>query len=150
MNKILLLALCISLFSGCFSEKNYFTNISYFKPKENLPLQNTYWSLKEMNNEDITQIKQQPEIHLVFHINDKSLHGSDGCNRINALYSIDKEVFSLTQLSVTRMSCKEGIQQAEVFLKILKKANKIKIKEDNLILFRDDTELAKFEAKKAY
>ena len=126
------------LASGCFS------------PEPATPLKNTYWSLIELNGEDSSNADHQPEVHLIFHLNDKSLHGSDGCNRIQATYTHDNENFKFATIISTRMHCKEGMDQAYTFLQALAKTDRIEIQEDNLLLFSADAEIARFEAKEAF
>jgi len=128
----------IFLISGCFS------------PDPATPLKNTYWSLVELNGEDSSNVDHQPEVHLVFHLNDKSLHGSDGCNRIQADYTYGEKSFRFETITSTRMYCEEGMDQASVFLKALAKTDRIEIQEDYLILYSADIEIARFEAKEAF
>jgi heat shock protein HslJ len=126
------------LISGCFS------------PDPATPLKNTYWSLVELSGEDSSNADHQPEVHLVFHLNDKSLHGSDGCNRIQADYTYDKKNFRFETITSTRIYCEEGMDQASAFLKALAKTDRIEIQEDYLILYSADIEIARFEAKEAF
>jgi heat shock protein HslJ len=128
----------IFLTSGCFS------------PDPATPLKNTYWSLIELNGESSDNADHQPEVHLIFHLNDKSLHGSDGCNRIQASYTHDGKSFRFETIASTRMYCKEGMEQASQFLKALTKTDRIEIQEDHLILYSADIEIARFEAKEAF
>ena len=137
--KIFLPGIILSfLASGCFS------------PDPATPLKNTYWSLIELNGEDSTNADHQPEVHLIFHINDNSLHGSDGCNRIQAGYTNDEKSFRFETIASTRMYCKEGMEQASLFLKALTKTDRIGIEEDHLILYSADIEIARFEEKEAF
>ena len=138
MKKTILSLLSILIFSGCFN------------PDPNLALKETYWSLIQLQGEDIVDYEHQPRPHIVFHLNDNSLHGSDGCNRINALYSRNNNNFKVTKIVSTRMICKNGMKEANLFLTSLSKADEIKIEEDNLILFQADIEVARFEAIQSY
>jgi heat shock protein HslJ len=128
----------IFLISGCFS------------PDPKTPLKNTYWRLIELNGEDSNNADHQPEVHLVFHINDKSLHGSDGCNRIQANYIQNDESFTFETITSTRMYCEEGMDQANIFLQALAKTDRIEIQENHLIFFSANVEIARFEAKEAF
>jgi len=128
----------IFLLSGCFS------------PDPATPLKNTYWSLIELNGEGSSNAEHQPEVHLVFHINDNSLHGSDGCNRIQADYIRNEKGFKFETIISTRMYCEEGMDQAYIFLQALAQTDRIEIQEDHLILYSADIEIARFEAKEAF
>ena len=121
-----------------------------FEPAPNKPLESTYWRLIELNSEDSSNISSQPEVHLVFHINDNTLHGSDGCNRIQGSYTKDEDQFKFEDIISTRMYCAEGMDQANAFLIALTQADTIKIEENYLILYDADIELARFEAKDEY
>ena len=126
------------LIGGCFS------------PDPATPLKNTYWSLIELNGKDSSNADHQPEVHLIFHLNDKSLHGSDGCNRIQANYSKDDKGFRFETIISTRMHCKEGMDQAYTFLQALAKTDRIEIQDNYLLFFSADVEIARFEAKEAF
>ena len=121
-----------------------------FAPDANKPLKNTYWSLTELDGEASTNVPDQPEVHLVFHINDNTMHGSDGCNRIQGSYIRHAESFVFESIISTRMHCPQGMKQADLFLQALRKTDTLKIEEDNLILYAADIELARFEAKDEY
>jgi heat shock protein HslJ len=117
-----------------------------FFPEPPTPLQNTHWNLVELMGEDVSKAGNQPEPHLFFHINDKSLHGSDGCNQLRAEYTRDEEHFSFTAIVSTQIRCPEGMDQARTFLNILTKTDRIEIEEEELIFYHADEEVARFEA----
>lgn len=131
---ITLLFVLVSL-GGCFS------------PEPPTPLQNTHWSLVELMGEDVSKADNQPEPHLFFHVNDKSLHGSDGCNQLRAEYTRDEEHFSFTAIVSNKIPCREGIKQAQTFLEIMAKTDRIEIQDDELIFYHADKEVARFEAR---
>jgi heat shock protein HslJ len=115
-------------------------------PKANVPLKDTFWSLQELNGEDPINSDSSPEIQLIFHINDNSLSGNDGCNKLFGKYTKDEDKFKTSQLISTRMFCDGKMKQAQLFLNSLSKSNKIKIKEDKLIFYNGDIELMNFKA----
>lgn len=118
-----------------------------FGPVPPTPLKNTYWALIELGGEDAYKPENRSEAHLVFHINDNSLHGSDGCNQIQAEYTQDEKHFRFESIRSTRMQCKEGMDQADAFLQALRNTDKIKIEEDQLIFYHKNVEVARFEAR---
>lgn len=121
-----------------------------FGPGASKPLKSTYWSLIELNGEDSSNVSSQPEVHLIFHTNDNTFHGSDGCNRVHGNYTRDEEAFKFESIISTRMHCEEGMDQANAFLHALSKTKQIRIEESHLILHTADIELARFEAKDEY
>lgn len=121
-----------------------------FDAQSPIVLKNTHWGLVEIQGEAIENAEHQPEAHLVFHLNDKSFHGSDGCNRISGTYINEKDHFSFNSVISTRMYCKEGMEQAQRFLEQLEKANGAKIVEDMFILFHNNKELLRFMEQENY
>jgi len=121
-----------------------------FEPDPNTPLKNTHWSLTQMKGESSEHFENQPQVHLVFHLNDSTFHGSDGCNRINGHYTKDRNNFTMDKIVSTRMMCRQGMPQANSFLHTLTETDRIKIVEDNLILYHADIEIARFEAREAF
>lgn len=135
---IFIITSSLFFFNGCFE-----VNV-------NKPLKSTYWSLIELNQEDSTNVSSQPEVHLVFHINNNTLHGSDGCNRIQTSYTQDENSFHFNHIIATRIYCEESMAQADAFMEALSKTDKINIEEDVLILYSADTIIAKLQAKDEY
>lgn len=119
-------------------------------PMPDMELKNTYWSLAEINGKEVTYAEHQPEAHLVFHINDTSLHGSDGCNRFQGSYIQTQDAFRFQALASTKMACAEGMEQADKFLKVLKETDNIDISGNQLIFYHLQAEIARFEAKEDY
>jgi heat shock protein HslJ len=117
-----------------------------FEPEPNTALKNTHWALIQMKNENVEHFEHQPQVHLVFHLNDSTFHGSDGCNRIHGKYTKDRNNFTMDEIASTRMMCKAGMKQSNEFLHILTETDRIKIVEDNLILYHADIPIARFEA----
>jgi len=114
------------------------------------PLKNTYWSLVELNNEESYNTPYQPEVHLIFHVNDASVHGSDGCNSLKASYTQNKETFTFSKIISTRMFCQEGSEQAALFNEALKKTDSLYIYGNELFLYHNQQQIARFEAKEDY
>lgn len=113
-----------------------------------LPLQGTYWSLTALGDDDIESYDSQPPLHLVFHLNDKTVHGSDGCNRFHGSFTNTDDAIEFTQMASTRMFCVEGAQQSQQFMLALTKSSHWKILEDQLFLYdSDNILLAQFEAQ---
>jgi len=114
------------------------------------PLKSTYWSLIQLNDQDSQNISHQPSLHLIFHINDNSLHGNDGCNTLTANYVQGKESFRFTNILSSKIICEEGSEQAQAFLLVLKDTNQLLIEEDQMFLYHNEQEIARFEAEEDY
>ena len=136
MLKIFSLIVTIFLFTACF------------EPEPPVALKNTFWSLEQLNGKDALSNEGLPEVHIIFHLNDNTLNGNDGCNRLSANYTLENEKLSFSKMISTRMFCKQSMQQADEFLKALGKIDRMQIKEDKLILYNGDIELVSFKAKK--
>lgn len=135
--KFYLLLLSIVLLNAC-------------SPLPDKPLKETYWSLSELRGEEPVQYERHPQIHLLFHINNASLHGSDGCNRIKGTYVQKEGSFHFGPLASTMMYCEDGMKQSNDFLQVLQETDRIQITGNTLILFHADIEIARFEAKNDY
>ena len=120
------------------------------EPDPNTALKNTHWELTQMKGESIEYFENQPQIHLVFHLNNNTFHGSDGCNRIHGEYTKDRNNFTMDKIASTRMMCKNGMKQGNEFLHMLTEIDRIKITEDNLIVYHADIPVARFEAVEAF
>ncbi len=120
-----------------------------FSPVPPTPLQNTHWSLVRLMGNYVSRSNNQPEPHLFFHINDKSLHGSDGCNQLHAEYTQNEKYFRFIKIGSSQIRCQEGMEQARTFLDIMTKTDRIEIKEEDLIFYHAGKAVARFEARKA-
>ena len=129
------LLLTLVLFCACSSTTS---------PK---PLKRTYWSLVELNGHNTQNEDHQPPSHLLFHVNDNTLHGSDGCNSIQANYTQKGENFHFTSIHTSKIICKEGSTQAKEFLKTLQKTSRFIIDNNEMFFYNKEEEIAHFEAK---
>ncbi len=132
------LFLSLMLFSACST------------PQPDQPLKNTYWSLEELYAQDREYFDHQPDLHLVFHINDHSLHGSDGCNQIKANYKQTAQNFHFLAITSTQIACPQGEVQSQRFIQALEETDQIDVDENVLMLYHNGLEIARFEAKEAY
>lgn len=135
MLKYLLPILSALILGGCFFEKTP------------MPLHNVYWKLVELKDENVQKMDNRPGPYLFFHTNDRSLHGSDGCNTLQGEYRQDEKGFRFINIRSSRIYCEAQMEQAETFLQSLGAAEKIEIDGDTLILYSGQNELARFEAR---
>jgi len=134
MTKVLLSFLIFFIFIGCF------------EPEPDTKLKNTFWSLSYLQNDNPISHPGKPEVHLIFHINDNTINGSDGCNKIAAKYTLEKNHIKIYDLISTRMYCENIMEQSNKFLDALKKVDTLTINGTELILYDDSIELASFQA----
>lgn len=76
--------------------------------------------------------------------NDGALEGSTGCNSFSGKYTIANEV-SLKPRAISKMNCPGDSEK--YFLDAISRTDEIKLLEDKLVLFDDNTELLKFVAQ---
>ena len=67
------------------------------------PLQDRYWRTLEIDGVPITAGNNRAEPHLVL-AKELRAHGSDGCNRFNGSYALDKGL-RFGQMASTMMAC---------------------------------------------
>lgn len=114
MLKYLLPILSALILGGCFFEKTP------------MPLHNVYWKLVELKDENVQKMDNRPGPYLFFHTNDRSLHGSDGCNTLQGEYRQDEKGFRFINIRSSRIYCEAQMEQAETFYRawVLRKRSK--------------------------
>ena len=101
------------------------------------------WVLKEMNGKILTTddyAKEAPRMEI--NVKDKKVMGYTSCNNFfgGLLTEADKITFS--DLASTRMFCEKSVENE--FLKALEEAERFEIKDLHLLLYKDQTLIAKF------
>jgi len=104
----------------------------------------------QLNDKEYERIEHQPPVHLLFHINDNTLHGNDGCNTISASYIQEGENFHFSHIKSSKIKCEKGSEQAQEFLRTLSDTNRLLIHENEMLLYNHKQEIARFEAKENY
>jgi putative lipoprotein len=113
----------------------------------NVPLQETYWKLVELNGKAITPAEQQTEAHLVLHKQDSRVSGSGGCNRLMGGYMVEGDALHFKQMASTMMACMHGMETEQAFLAALGKVEHWKVSGSELMLSgSDSTPVARFSA----
>ena len=118
----------------------------YTQLKQNNSLQEKYWKLIMLLKEPVKTTGSR-EAYLIFKQQGNLLTGHDGCNALNAGYSLSgTDQISIKQVTSTEMACiNQGIQQK--FTSILPSAVRYVVKTDTLLLSdRKKLPFARFEA----
>ena len=132
-------SLLILVVTGCKTGKE---GIS----KENLS--STAWQLSSMSGKSVIAANYPNGLPDVTFAADNKINGHGGCNRYGGSYTLDADgKLTLSQMISTKMFC-EGVAE-DVYMKILSKANQIKIKGNNLVLYNNDKEILSFVPKKS-
>jgi heat shock protein HslJ len=138
MHRILILLIPL-LFFSCAS------------PQEKTAMKGTYWSLVELYEEEPELPSNTPPMHLIFHLNDHSVHGNDGCNAFKGVYHVEKNSLKFTQLLSTRKFCADIMHYSDNFLKALAATQSFQIQEQTLSLLDEKQNIiVEFEAQQAY
>lgn len=108
-------------------------------------LQSSYWILFSLQDQ---QFKDNPETntaYIRFEEGGNKLRGFTGCNRLMGNYSAAEGAIQLSGLSSTRAMC-PIIEQEELLLEVLKKADSYRIAGEVLTLFHQNEAVATFRA----
>jgi len=98
-------------------------------------IKNTSWSLVQMPNQSLVA-----DTLITLNFDNDKITGSDGCNRYNALYTVNEDRLNISRsIATTMMACPELImQQASSYTSALAQAMSYKIEGAQLVLL--DTE----------
>ena len=100
MKTFIIIGLLVTL-AGCNSQKTA-SKQAYTEP---IQLENTYWTLIEFDGKP-TPASVEGKVHLQLSDEDKTLSGSNGCNRLMGSYEISNGVhLSFSKNATTRMAC---------------------------------------------
>ncbi len=118
------------------------------KPDAKL-LINDIWVLTSLNGEVVSPVQQgerQKNIQIEFHLSQRKVMGTDGCNRFTvAIESIGENNLQLSNLASTRMMCPD-MSLAKSFNQAIKKVQSYSIANLQLVLYsKDGTELMTFK-----
>lgn len=95
-------------------------------------LENTYWKLIELNNNQISPLDKQREAHLVLNPETHRVAGSGGCNRLMGAYKVGGDTLTFEQVAGTMMACAEGMDTEKTFLTALSQVRHWKIRDQQL------------------
>lgn len=114
--------------------------------KENLS--STVWQLSSISGKSVVTTDYPNGLPDVAFAADNKINGHGGCNRYGGTYTLDTEgKLMLSQMISTKMFC-EGVAE-DVYMKMLSKANRVKIEGSNLVLYNNEKEILTFVPKKS-
>ena len=112
--------------------------------KKDLPLQGTYWRLKELGGKPAESFEGQPEAHLILREGEAS--GSDGCNNFFMSWEASGKSIHFAPGGATLRLCPKGEEQAQNMLQMFPKVKEWSISGSELELRTEDSMTAVFEA----
>lgn len=112
------------------------------------PVENTYWKLVQLHGAAVTAAPNQREAHFILHPDSGRVSGSGGCNRLNGSYEVKGNALKFGQLAGTMMTCPQGMEVEQAFLKALQHARRWKRTGEELYLYDDKgVQLARLESR---
>lgn len=108
-------------------------------------LQNSYWILLSLQDQQFEDNPETRTAYIRFEAADNELTGYTGCNRLMGRYNLQNGSLQLTNLGTTRAMC-PIIEQENLLVAVLEKADTYKISGDVLTLFHQNTAVATFRA----
>jgi heat shock protein HslJ len=144
MRIISFLAILILATTSCKSTKKATTNPADAGAQKVATLQNTWWQLTEVNfRPTITPIDGRETYIKLLEKNE--MEGYTGCNKMGGSYTTgDNNSIQFTPVS-TKMACAD-MSNETFLLNILRNANRYKIKDGLLYLYKDKEQLAYLKA----
>jgi putative lipoprotein len=82
-------------------------------------LTDTYWKLTEIDGQPAALGAGERELHMVLTSEGVRVRGFSGCNRFTGSYELNEDRLRFKVLAVTRMACREGMEQEQRFLEAL-------------------------------
>lgn len=103
-------------------------------PLDPADLQGKYWKAVEVAGRPTPTQDPKREAHVEFLAGDR-LAGSDGCNRIVAIYELDADRITFSQMLATQIACLDPSGIEEPFREALKRTVRLSLTEHRLELF---------------
>lgn len=106
-------------------------------------LQSSYWVLLSLQGQQFDDNPETQTAYIRFEVDGNELTGFTGCNRLTGRYSLRNGSLQLSNLATTRAMC-PIIEQENLMMAVLEKADSYEIAGDVLTLFRQKTAVATF------
>jgi copper homeostasis protein (lipoprotein) len=115
-------------------------------PRSEASLTDIHWKVLELQGRPLKRGGQEREPHMVLASEGDRVHGFAGCNRFFGGFVRNKNTLRFSQLGSTRMACPAGMDQEQLFLAALGRADRYEIHGQVLELYEAELLLARFEA----
>ena len=112
-------------------------------------LEETRWELLELNGKTIAVTVNDKAPYLALSAKKASAFGFGGCNRFFGSYEATERTLKFGTMGATRMACPEGMNQEQELFRVLDATTRYEIHGSKLLLFADETLVARFEARGA-
>ena len=132
MNKIIIMLTLVFIGVSCSVSKSITTE----------QLVSSSWKLKSIEGLNDEENLSFANATLSFSMSDSSYSGNNGCNMISGNFSVSQDIVTFGEGLSTRKFC-QGVNE-QTFNNILISTNRMQIKKDILILFKNDIKLAEF------
>jgi putative lipoprotein len=110
-------------------------------PNPDASLTDTYWKLTEIDGQPAALGAGKRELHMVLTSEGARVRGFSGCNRFTGSYELNGDQLRFKALAVTRMACREGMEQEQRFLETLGEVARFTVSGDSLALYTGDERL---------
>lgn len=111
-------------------------------------LENTYWKLMQLGDQEVEVVSEQREPYLVLHSDEQRVAGFGGCNRLTGSYSLSGDDLRFSQMAGTMMACTEGMEHEQAFHDALGQVARWHIDRERLELYDESGKLvARFESR---
>jgi putative lipoprotein len=110
-------------------------------PNPDASLTDTYWKLTEIDGQPAALGAGERELHMVLTSEGARVRGFSGCNRFTGSYELNGDQLRFKALAVTRMACREGMEQEQRFLEALRGVVRVTVSGDSLALYTGDERL---------
>lgn len=115
------------------------------KPRKPATLENTYWSLYEMDGKMVETPATEREVYIKLLDKKSQLEGYAGCNIITGSYELTKESLEF-EATATLRACDDMTKENYVF-NALNNTNRYELNGEHLLLYNGTYLLAIFQAK---
>jgi heat shock protein HslJ len=109
-------------------------------------LEGTRWFLLELDGKTIQVDVNDKPPYLELNSKKASAFGFGGCNRYFGSYETHGDSLSFSAMGATRMACPKGMNQEQALFTALDSTTRYEIHGSKLLLFADESPVARFEA----
>ena len=121
----------------------------------NITLEGRKWMLMEINSVAVNVPVNAKTPYIEFNSGDNTFSAEGGCNMMNGMYTVQDKMIYIRNMASTKMAC-EQLETETKFFQALESSNRFELQtvkkkekgQEFLILFQDETPVAKLESAK--